>query len=153
MSPKLLPFFGGEWNRSYHHDGLYSLWMSDRNFSSEADAGVMTKQVKSLYAQVITGMNNHFAELPNSQVTFRIEAIAEPGVSKAMVGTAPIDVGDDFLPHCRGTGGLVEHDDRCLIARQSACCPEVDLALWGGGIALGNHGDDPPAQWVNNVIS
>ena len=135
MSPKLLPFFGGEWNRSYHHDGLCSLGMSDRNFSSETDAGMMAKQVECLYAQVITGMNNHFAELPNTQVTFRIKAIAEPGRVEGDARHCSIDVGDDFLPHCRGTGGLMEHDDRCLIARQNARCPEVDLALWGGGIA------------------
>ena len=49
MSPKLLPFFGGEWNRSYHHDGLRSLGVSDRNFSSDRP-GVMAKQVKCLYA-------------------------------------------------------------------------------------------------------
>ena len=53
MNPELLPFLGGEWNRSYHHDGLCSIRVSDRDFSCETDAGMMAKQVKCIYAQVI----------------------------------------------------------------------------------------------------
>ena len=41
------------------------LGVSDCNFSSETDACVMAK-VKCIYAQVVTGANNHFAELPNT---------------------------------------------------------------------------------------
>ena len=40
----------------------------------------------------------------------------------------------------------MKHDDWCLIARYSAFCSKVNLALWGVGIALSDHGEAPPAQ-------
>ena len=93
--------------------------MSDRNFSSEADAGVMAKQVKSLYAQVITGMNNHFAELPNSQVTFRIRSYCRTWRVESDGRHCSIDVGDDFL-HIAEELAVWWSMTIGLIARQSA---------------------------------
>ena len=44
-----------------------------------------------------------------------------------------------------GTGYKMP-DDWCLVARYSAFCSKVNLALWGVGIALSDHGEAPPAQ-------
>ena len=56
----------------------------------------MAKQVKRIYAQVITGKNNHFAEFPDTQVTFWIKAVAEPRRVESDNRQRSIDVGDDF---------------------------------------------------------